>query len=800
MGNCAPPEDRRSRCPCAPEDRPEVKLVYQEDALGRLNGLGRANSGEIGEEQTKQAIGSDPIKRQISGNSAEGFSDHGFAPQSSNDTIGTRTSVKPAMPLSSKRSTPGFYRLASLSNLFESERSAVVGATDSKSISDGRDYTGDYHSGGLLHQSRSLRDFDEEFHERKAELAQHYPEGEPCSPHGQPGKIGGRGIVKGSRQVESVMRRLVHLGKSKSSNNLPGDEPPTTPKNESKKGVRVSNEEEVQEYDGNGHLQFSDPAPPELAKEATQGEVAEEDIGHASRNFKNSKMLRRSRSLLADIGSRRPSMALQLIIENPRDIDLIYTFDRRELGAGSFGSVRRATVKSTGAVRAVKSISKDRMQDTMGLLKMEIRITKMVDHPHIIKLYELFEDALNVHLVMELCSGGQLHDFVTKRGHLSEPQVCRCMQQILRAVVYLHNHHICHRDLKPENVLLSSEEPIMHNSLKLTDFGVSCLFKPKQVLNARVGTSAYMAPEVIKKSYRELCDLWSVGVTMYFLFCGSLPFFGKNIEEIRQRVCSGIFEFTREFVDVSEEGIDMMQKLMLVSPNTRPTAKQALHHKWFAKYAPKPKLNVIPSTVFDALRIFRAQNKFKKAALCLIASLLSKEQLIAAHDAFCALDTDGDGIVSVAEIRDRLRKDSQQTLIPGVDRILRDMDRACKNHFDDCTYTEFLAANLDRERYIKEAVCRAAFSVFDQDCDGFITKTELTAGEMFGKMTEPEVATLVADLATKGHEHVEFEDFMKMMQEVPEVPKSALRETAGASSPSKGSTQKTKSPRSAKTR
>lgn len=780
MGNCAPPEHRRGRCPCSAADPPEVKLVHQEDSLLRHHFLRRERSGELGEEKPTQAIASDPLKRQGSDPlKRQTSSPPTYVSESaqSNDTLGTgtggtRSSVKPCKLQPSKLSTPGFYRLSSLSSLLESERTALTsaahadpGASDPKSDSNGH---GEYYSGGMG-KLESFRDFDEEFHERRAELAQHYPEGEPTSPHGAPGKNGGRGLVKRRKgeQVESVMRRLVRLGKSKSSIGLEGDAQNAP---DAHAGKHVSLDEDVQEFEQNGFLQFSDPLAPEVAKE--------ESVASESR-----PSMRRSRSLLADIGSRRPSMALQLIIENPRDIQLIYAFDRKSLGAGSFGCVRKATVKSTGAVRAVKSISKDRMQDTMGLLKMEIRITKMVDHPNIIKLYELFEDVLNVHLVMELCSGGQLHEFVTKRGQLSEPQVCRCAQQIFRAVVYLHNHHICHRDLKPENVLLSTDDPIHHNSLKLTDFGVSCLFKPKQVLNARVGTSAYMAPEVIKKSYIESCDLWSLGVTMYFLFSGSLPFFGKNIEEIRHKVCSGVFEFTKEFVDVSEEGIDIVQKLMLVNPRSRPSAKEALHHKWFAKYAPKPKLNVIPSTVFDALRIFRAQNKFKKAALCLIASLLSMEQLIAAHDAFCALDTDGDGIVSVAEIRDRLRKDSQQTLIPGVDRILRDMDRACKNHFEDCTYTEFLAANLDRERYIQEGVLRAAFSVFDQDCDGFITKSELTAGELFGKMTEPEVAALVADLATKGHEHIEFEDFMKMMQEVPEVPKPT-------GSVSRGTTQK----------
>lgn len=660
----------------------------------------------------------------------------------------SKGSAKPCNPPFCRAITPPlFHRLSSLPDEHADIRNSSPGGTGGT----------DYRSG------EGVRDSNEEIAERNAELDE-----------GGVGEVSGHGVLS-SNQVATVMKRLHSLRKSKSDlANVTGEPKPVMmempSEEEAKRGelVHFRSQASIHQIEMKrlSESHFAASQSERCGRVQIAGaDTDEQPTMEAKRNF------RRSRSLSMNFGSN-PSTALQLVIENSRNIELIYALDRKELGHGSFGSVRKAVVKATGAVRAVKCISKDKMKDTMRLLKMEIRISKMVDHPHIIKLYELFEDLLNVYLVMEICSGGQLHEYVKHRGPLSEPICGSCLQQLVRAVVYLHDHYICHRDIKPENILLSAEEPLVHNSLKLTDFGVSCLFKPKQVLTARVGTTAYMAPQVITKSYNELCDTWSCGVVLYYLFSGQIPFAGSTIKEIQQRICSGNFKLTKEFADISEEGHGIMLKLLLVDQNARLTARQCLQHPWFVKHGPKMSEIVIPSSIFDALQIFRSQNKFKRSALCLIASLLSKEQIKEAHEAFRALDKDGDGIVSVSEIRDRLRKDSATKSIPGVSRILRAMDKACKDDFEDVTYTEFIAANLDRDRYITEDVCRAAFSVFDQDGDGFITKDELLSGEMFGQMTQAEVSALVQDLDSKGYEQVDYEDFARMMQEVPKTPKS----------------------------
>ncbi|CAE8638381.1 unnamed protein product, partial [Polarella glacialis] len=216
-----------------------------------------------------------------------------------------------------------------------------------------------------------------------------------------------------------------------------------------------------------------------------------------------------------------PSASLQLIINNDGDLKDYYVLEDRTLGKGTYGVVVPAKVKSTKAPRAVKSIAKVRMKEHVGALKYEIDIMKKIDHPYIIMLYEIFEDLEKLYLVTELCRGGHLHGYVTQNGRLNESAAALAMQQLFRAVFYLHRSFICHRDLKSENLLLSESGPFggagaNNNCLKVADFGLSCIFKPKQIFTAMVGTPSHMAPEVRARKYNFACDYWSCGVIMYY--------------------------------------------------------------------------------------------------------------------------------------------------------------------------------------------------------------------------------------------------------------------------------------------
>jgi len=211
------------------------------------------------------------------------------------------------------------------------------------------------------------------------------------------------------------------------------------------------------------------------------------------------------------------------ILESNGKLTDSYELERNKLGEGSYGSVRKAKNKATGQTRAVKTIATAHLKNIESF-KQEIAIMKMMDHPNIIQLYETFEDPKNIYLVMEVCTGGELFDKIIDSGHFNETNAAILMQQIIRAIHYMHTNHVCHRDLKPENFLFMTKDSIEKNTLKIIDFGLSCQFAPGQVLTTKAGTPYYVAPQVLAGKYDQLSDLWSCGVIMYVMLCGYPPF------------------------------------------------------------------------------------------------------------------------------------------------------------------------------------------------------------------------------------------------------------------------------------
>eukprot|EP00927_Polykrikos_kofoidii_P008326 TRINITY_DN13455_c0_g1_i1.p1 TRINITY_DN13455_c0_g1~~TRINITY_DN13455_c0_g1_i1.p1 ORF type:complete len:932 (-),score=187.23 TRINITY_DN13455_c0_g1_i1:327-3122(-) len=454
------------------------------------------------------------------------------------------------------------------------------------------------------------------------------------------------------------------------------------------------------------------------------------------------------------------SNRLQLIIENPRDINEFYEF-RGILGEGAYGSVSKASVRGTGAIRAVKAIAKAQMASSMDRLKAELSVTKMVDHPNVIKLYEIYEDKKNIYLVMELCWGGELLDRVVKHECLSEQQTHHVMMQIFRAVYYLHSNLIMHRDLKPQNVLIVAKEPIDKAHLKISDFGMGLQFEKGQTFKAQVGTLAFMAPEVLTGiGYREFCDDWSCGVIMFFCLGGYLPFLGRNKEATRAKVLHKRLTFIGEgWKGITEEATSLMHGLLRKHPNERLSARQALSHPWSQKLQQRRTGSVhLQRDLIERLLSFRGLNRFKKAALQLIVSLLNEKQTGELCEAFMALDIDGDGFLDVNELADRLQLDNKEE----IRQIF--MADAEDSTLVDYSFTEFLAATFDRDRYLRKDVCKVAYSVFDQDGDGDITISELLNGRMLGNLSQDEIVKMVEDLDTNGDGKIDFEEFTDMMR------------------------------------
>lgn len=460
-----------------------------------------------------------------------------------------------------------------------------------------------------------------------------------------------------------------------------------------------------------------------------------------------------------------PSSALQIVINNPGKLESFYSVDQgRPLGKGSFGVVKRAYVSSTKAQRAVKFIAIERMREKLNVLKAEIEIMKAVDHPNIIMLYEIFEDQKYLCLVMELCTGGTLLSRLKYHVHFPEALTAICMNQILRAVFYLHRNWIVHRDLKAENILVSSTETVEKTLLKVSDFGLSTTFRPKQLLTEKVGTLTHMSPEVLDRRYTQSCDVWACGVIMYNLVSGSIPWCKE--EEIRvSRI-----NFTKYWCDASQE-CAVFQKRLLSRPSQRPTAERALQDAFLAKALPQMEEMPPRYGLLDELKLFRSCNKLKRASLTTIASLLADEHVKAARDLFISMDVDGDGQISVAEVERQLRSLKEEGKVDKamnrreVERVFRDWDADKSGQYlKDFTYTEFLAATFDRKTCLTEAVCREAFNSLDKNKDGCLDLAELHTGQLLGHIDMDELKDTLEDLDQNGDSLLDFPEYMQMLR------------------------------------
>jgi len=269
----------------------------------------------------------------------------------------------------------------------------------------------------------------------------------------------------------------------------------------------------------------------------------------------------------------------------------------KNLGIGSFGKVRLAEHQLTGHKVAVKILNRARIRqlDMDEKVRREIKILKLFYHPHIIRLYEVIYTPTDIYMVMEFVPGGELFDFIVSNGRLSEPRARVMFQQLVSGVEYCHQHAVVHRDLKPENLLLDSDQ-----QLRIADFGLSNVMKDGDFFKTSCGSPNYAAPEVISgKLYAgPEVDVWSCGVILYALLCGSLPFDDENIPNLFKKIKGGIFTLPGHMSDDIKE---LISRMLVVDPLQRITVPEIRRHRWFTESLPLY-LSVTPDQIMSQFR------------------------------------------------------------------------------------------------------------------------------------------------------------------------------------------------------
>ncbi|XP_073817518.1 nuak family kinase 1 isoform X7 [Musca autumnalis] len=247
----------------------------------------------------------------------------------------------------------------------------------------------------------------------------------------------------------------------------------------------------------------------------------------------------------------------------------------KKLGQGTYGKVQLGINKETGQEVAIKTIKKCKIEAESDLVRIrrEVQIMSSVQHPNIIHIYEVFENREKMVLVMEFAAGGELYDYLSERKVLSEEEARRIFRQVATAVYYCHKHKICHRDLKLENILLDE-----HGNAKIADFGLSNVFDDQRLLATFCGSPLYASPEIVEGTpyHGPEVDCWSLGVLLYTLVYGSMPFDGSNFKRLVKQISQGDYYEPKK----PSRASSLIREMLTVCPRKRANIEQICSHWW----------------------------------------------------------------------------------------------------------------------------------------------------------------------------------------------------------------------------
>ncbi|EYU17566.1 hypothetical protein ABFS82_03G074800 [Erythranthe guttata] len=458
-----------------------------------------------------------------------------------------------------------------------------------------------------------------------------------------------------------------------------------------------------------------------------------------------------------------PHLNIGPILRKPY-IDITTLYDlHQELGRGQFGITHLCTEKSTGLSYACKSISRRKLVTEKDIddVRREIMILQhLTGQPNIVEFKGAYEDKKNLHLVMELCFGGELFDRITAKGSYSEKEAAIIGRQIVNVVHVCHFMGVMHRDLKPENFLMVSKDD--DSNLKATDFGLSVFIEPGKLYRDIVGSAYYVAPEVLRRNYGKEIDVWSAGVILYILLSGFPPFWAETEKGIFEEILKGHLDLqTSPWPSISNGAKDLIKKMLTLDQKKRITAAEALEHPWLKKDG-EASDEPIDSAVLIRMKQFRAMNKLKKLALKVIAENMSEEEIKGLRQMFNNMDTDGSGTITYEELRTGLSKLGSKLSESEIQQLMEAAD-VDKNGTID--YIEFITATMHRHRLDKEENLYKAFQYFDKDNSGFITRDELRqAMTQYGIGDEETIDEVLDDVDIDKDGRINYDEFKAMMK------------------------------------
>jgi len=320
------------------------------------------------------------------------------------------------------------------------------------------------------------------------------------------------------------------------------------------------------------------------------------------------------------------------------------------LGTGISGDVRQAKCRVTGQAVAVKIFGKEKLSERkLEQLQREVHVHLAMDHPHIARLDRVYESDSCAVLVMEKLEGGELFDRLLRDEQMDERRTAESIRQCLSALAYMHGQGFMHRDVKLENLMFSRRGG---KDVKLIDFGFATPYVEGATISERCGTLHYCAPEVLKGSYDQKCDVWSVGVVAYMLLTGKSLYHGHD-SVVRHKIQKAELDISRIFFNLTTPAQDFLRSLLNPNESKRMSAREALAHPWLTGLMQPARP---PRSLIRQLMLASKKSRAQRACLAAVAWCLPSEAEEAVQSDFLALDADQDGVVSVQDLQTSMRQ------------------------------------------------------------------------------------------------------------------------------------------------
>lgn len=477
-----------------------------------------------------------------------------------------------------------------------------------------------------------------------------------------------------------------------------------------------------------------------------------------------------------------------------------YELTSTVIGSGACGQVLLARGRADRRRYALKTMPRsDSCSNRLQHLTSEVEIYLTVDHPNIARLHDVYETQDATCLLTHYCEGGELYSRLQRLGLFPEAQAAEAVSQMLRAVGYLHSHHIVHRDIKLENFVYESLDSFAN--LKLIDFGMAILWDQSTPMVMQCGSLMYVSPDVLcGEGYTDKCDLWSLGVITWMLLTGRPPFDGDDDEMLKRNIRAGELDWIRNghWDGICTEAIDFVRQLLDKDSRCRPSAEQAAQHCWFAPLEAEKDayLDAFSGDILRSLKSYAKSSALRRAFLQFLAHELAHEETRDLQKVFLALDQTNKGTVCLGELQEAIRgaearspRRSPSKAASGKEAMAGsarpkagfapasaaasrtvDVADACAglcskldvNGDEQIYYLDFLAATIESLPSICEASLLAAFNRLDADGSGRISAENLEKA-LGGTFKGNDIEELLSSANLYGDVEITFKAFVHLL-------------------------------------